>query len=154
MRLWDVRALERPVATLSTGHDRPSALLAVASHPARPDWLATGSAAGTVAVWDVRNLAHVECAEGAVHATGAVRAIAPHPNAPTTVFSAGTDGAVGVVTFPDAAARPPTHRHLWRHVLASQLSVNAVAVSASLDVLFAGTEDGALLMRRVPASAL
>ena len=148
IKLWDPRQLDRPAAVLTSAGDRPVPLTTVQGRPARPDWLVTGSRAGTVALWDIRALGRVECAETALHA-GAVHAVAHHPNAPHVVFSGSADGSVGAITYNDTAARPPVHRELWRHVLASQLAVNALVVAPAQDLLIAGTHDGALLMKQV-----
>jgi WD40 repeat protein len=149
VHLWDTRQLERKVAALETPTSARAPLLAVAGRPARPAWFVTGSGAGTVALWDVRTLSTVACAEARVH-DGAVHALAYHPTAPSLVFSGSADGSVGTTTFDDDAVRPPAAHDRWRQMLASQLAVNAVAVAPGPEVLLAGTEDGAVLLKHVP----
>jgi len=151
VKLWDTRQLDRPVAVLADAPERPVALLTAQAHPTRPERLVTGNAAGAVALWDLRNLAAVACVQAQVH-KGAVLAVAHHPNAPHVVFSGGADGGVGVVGFGEDPTRPPLRNEVWRQVLASRLAVTSVALSATQDVLVAGTADGALLLKHVRLS--
>ena len=149
VKMWDARqAFDRPLAVLASSPSADRPLLSVQGRPSRSDWLVTGSASGAVALWDVRSLARVECADTAVH-RGGVNAVAHHPNAPSKVFTASADGTVGSISFGDVAARPPVRCDLWRHLLASQLAVNSVVVAEAHDLLIAGTQDGALLLKGV-----